>query len=292
MPIILENEHLRLAIDPCGAQLRSLTDKASGQEILWQPTEGIWMDSAPWLFPLIGQLRGGSFRWQGRQYPMPMHGFAGKAAFALEKCSADEAVLSLEESEATLAVYPWKFRLETTVGLSGKRVFVRAKVVNKDAADMYFSIGAHPGLRCAIGDQLLMNNPSELPVYRLNEANHLLRNVPAETLPAHTSLTLEETLFDADAMLLGGGRVTELLLHRKSGRDVRFTCDETPWLGLWSRKRAGLPYVCIEPWFGVDDPEDASGDVTQKLDIQMLPPQMEFVMNYAMDILDREENEG
>lgn len=292
MLLTLENQHIRLAIDPCGAQLRSLVNKASGQEYLWQPTEGVWTDSAPWLFPVIGQLRGGAFRYRGKEYMMPMHGFAGRADFTAERVTAEKAVLILEATEDTLAVYPWRFRLETTVRLDGRRVLVQAAVTDLDEDTMYFSIGAHPGVHCAPGDHLVLNNPQELPVYRLNEATHLLRTAPAETLAPHAVLTLEEALFDEDAMLLRGGQVTELLLHRQNGADLRFTCDATPWLGLWSRRRKGLNYVCIEPWFGVDDPEDASGDITRKLDIEHLQPGGQFMMSYTMELLNLEGNEG
>ncbi len=292
MLLTLENQHIRLAIDPCGAQLRSLVNKASGQEYLWQPQEGVWTDSAPWLFPLIGQLRGGTFRHQGREYAMPMHGFAGHADFKAERITAEEAVLTLEATDDTLKVFPWRFRLETTVRLDGKRVIVQAAITNLDEDTMFFSIGAHPGVRCAPGDHLVLNNAQELPVYRLNEDTHLLRTTPAETLAPHADLTLDEALFDEDAMLLRGGKVTEVLLRRQNGRSLIFTCDATPWLGLWSRKRKGLNYVCIEPWFGVDDPEDASGDITAKTDIERLLPGGQFMMSYTMELLDLEGNEG
>ena len=41
-------------------------------------------------------------------------------------------------------------------------------------------------------------------------------------------------------------------------------------LGFWSMSGKGLPYVCIEPWWGLDDPWNASGKIEEKPLIEAL----------------------
>ena len=41
-------------------------------------------------------------------------------------------------------------------------------------------------------------------------------------------------------------------------------------LGVWTKP--GAPYVCIEPWRGMADPEGFTGDIRQKPGIFEVPP--------------------
>lgn len=287
----LENDFLCAEIESKGAQLRSLRFKQRGEELIWQADPAIWKDSAPWLFPLIGQLKGGTYRAMGETYALPMHGFAGDAEFSLVQQDAVRATFILSDSAQTLRVFPWRFSFRVTFQLDGKRLRVTAETENCDTTEMYFSVGAHPGFLCERGDTLSLNNASPVPVYRLNTENHLLCMEERETLPAQATLVLTEDLFDEDAMLLRGGDISALCLCKKAGEALRITCDRTPWLGLWSRKRAGLSYLCIEPWYGVDDPEQADGAIEKKQDIQCLRPGETMSLCYSVARLTDEEGE-
>ncbi|MBR4889160.1 MAG: aldose 1-epimerase family protein, partial [Clostridia bacterium] len=71
-------------------------------------------------------------------------------------------------------------------------------------------------------------------------------------------------------------------LKRADGTGIRFSFGKTTWVGLWSRTKAGLPYICIEPWHGVDDPIDATGKLTEKQDIVHLPAGETFEMHLCI----------
>ena len=66
-----------------GAELVSLAK--GGVEYLWQADPAVWNRSAPNLFPFVGKLNGGVYRYEGKTYPMTPHGFARDMPFALSK---------------------------------------------------------------------------------------------------------------------------------------------------------------------------------------------------------------
>ncbi|HNX49138.1 MAG TPA: hypothetical protein PKL08_03150, partial [Thermoanaerobaculaceae bacterium] len=71
----------RVAIDAVGAELQSLRRLDSDIEYLWQAEPAIWPRRAPWLFPIVGRLRGDTYTWKGNTYHLPQHGFARDRGF-------------------------------------------------------------------------------------------------------------------------------------------------------------------------------------------------------------------
>lgn len=274
--IILKNEMLELQVSPRGAEMQSLITSGNHQQHLWHGDEAIWADRAPWLFPVIGQLKGGRYRYAGREYEMPMHGFASGADFEVTELGSDAAVFRLESNAETLKQFPWRFALDVAYRLNGGTVEITCRVRCLDEQEMFFSFGAHPGFVCAPGDVLRFEQKEKLSCARLCLETHLLR---PERSPVDAAIVLDEALFDEDAMLFAEPAASAAVIERAEGSAVRFEFGRVPWVGVWSRKRKGLPYVCIEPWYGVDDPVDADGDIAHKPDIVRLPAGETFVMN-------------
>lgn len=278
--ITLENESLRVRIASLGAELQSIVTAKDGREQLWHGDPAVWRKRAPWLFPLIGQLRGGAYRYQGVVYDsMPMHGFASQMEFEAEQTGAAEAVFTLRATEETLRMFPWRFVLTIAYALTGDTLAIRCTVRCEDVEEMFFSFGAHPGFACAPGDTLAFDGAGSLTCQRLNLASHLLE--PASEQVGET-IELQEALFDADAMLLRAPACEGVTLRRRDGTGIRYEFGRVPWVGVWTRARGGLPYICVEPWYGVDDPIDADGDIEKKLDIVRLGAGEIFTMNLSI----------
>ena len=144
---------------------------------------------------------------------------------------------------------------------------------------MFFSLGAHPGFVCAPGDVLSFEGAGTLACRRLNQGSHLLEE---RAVGLGEDIELNEELFDADAMLLHAPACEGATLRRRDGTGVRFEFGRVPWVGVWTRARSGLRYVCIEPWYGVDDPVDAQGDIERKPDIVRLPAGDTFEMSLSI----------
>jgi len=66
MKYVLENEKLRVEIDSLGAELKSVKDKSTGQEYMWQADPAFWGRTSPILFPFVGKLKTNSFLHEGK----------------------------------------------------------------------------------------------------------------------------------------------------------------------------------------------------------------------------------
>ena len=170
-----------------GAQLCRVYDKKNGNEILWEGKEPFWRYHAPILFPIVGRVANNEYRYGGKTYSLPQHGFARVSDFAPVHDDATDAGntqvpatgagaagvpaagngtapdhtpvftpasekkslrFRLDNSEKTREVYPFSFRLQVEYLLEGRNVTVRWTVTNPSQEEtMYFSIGAHPAFR-------------------------------------------------------------------------------------------------------------------------------------------------
>src|SRR6187549_3345039 len=106
--VTIANGALTARINPLGAELWSLAD-AQGREYMTDADPAFWTGHAPLLFPIVGALNGGRYRVEGTEYALPKHGFARTSRFELAEHGEDGARFRLAESEATLAVYPFRF---------------------------------------------------------------------------------------------------------------------------------------------------------------------------------------
>ena len=135
---------------------------------------------------------------------------------------------------------------------------------------MYFSLGAHPGFNCEIGDTLRFEQDETLSTQRINSES--LR-IP-ETYPVlenSKDIVITKDIFNEDALILSGYKSKKITLTNKSsGRTVEFTFGDAPYLGIWAKP--GAPYVCIEPWFGVNDSIEKYGEFKNKEGINALQP--------------------
>ena len=50
----LENTNLKITVDSQGAELKSVFNKLTQQELLWQANPNFWGKSSPGLFPIVG----------------------------------------------------------------------------------------------------------------------------------------------------------------------------------------------------------------------------------------------
>ena len=143
--ISIQNAQIKAYFLQKGAELCSLTD-AQGTEYLWQADSTVWGRHAPVLFPIVGKLHQNTYRVDGKSYTLPQHGFARDSVFEIKTQEADYIIFELTFTEASLAVYPYKFRLEILYQLRGNSLEVGYDIYNEDDKIMYASIGAHPGL--------------------------------------------------------------------------------------------------------------------------------------------------
>ncbi len=152
----LENEKFKIIANNHGAELSSISSKEDGTEYLWNGNKKYWGYHAPVLFPIVGKVKNGIYRVDGKEYNLPQHGLARVSEFELIEKSENKLVFELLYSEETLKIYPYKFSLKITYSLVEDGVITAYTVENKDDKDIYFSIGAHPAFMCPIkGGELI-----------------------------------------------------------------------------------------------------------------------------------------
>jgi galactose mutarotase-like enzyme len=273
----LQNDVLKIMVAERGAELKAITALSDGTEYLFNSDPIWWQYSAPVLFPIVGKVHGGKYRAEGREFEVGNHGFARTSYFWLVDATNSTLSFALESNAATLAVYPYKFRLEISYELVGNEVKVFWKVANTDNKEIYFSIGAHPAICCPISyrenftDCYLKFNRAEKSARIPLAANGLLTHDRIPTLDG-TELDLNYELFKGDALIFDDLKSDEVsVCSRKSSKSLTVRAKNFPYWGFWTPVRGGAPFICIEPWLGHADYEDFSGELKDKEGIIKLP---------------------
>jgi galactose mutarotase-like enzyme len=299
---IVEGAGLTLTVRRLGAEMIGLARRRPGREpldLLWRSARlddppRFWKSHATLLFPIVGRLEGLRSRTTDgvEVHFHKLHGFARDRRFALLGRAGDAAHYALHytlvSDAETLELYPWRFELWATYELFPDRLTQTLTVVNREARPLPFQLGWHPGfntpfaageksgchLRLPAGDATLVVNDDECRRTGERRAIALSGDFP------FTEIGLDRTYMFDFSETPPAARVVELLDPDQSvGLRVRF--PDYPHLGLWSD--AGAPFICIEPWQGMDDavvPEPFD----KKFGMLLLPPgaQREFHASIEM----------
>ncbi|MGD1893397.1 MAG: aldose 1-epimerase family protein [Cyclobacteriaceae bacterium] len=278
---VLENEQLTARFKTEGAELISVKDKKSGQEYIWQADPTVWARHAPVLFPIVGRLRDDQYRLNGNTYTMKQHGFARDQDFSVVDQTKAQITFGLTASPATQEQYPFNFVLDIRYTLRERELEVFYQVTNRDQVEMPFSIGAHPAFYCpAQQDQQLQEyhlafEESETLDRHLLD-NGLRTGEVKRLLTDEKILPLHQQLFEEDAMIFKHPASERVSIVQQADGQPLITVQFAgfPYLGIW--QKVGADFYCIDPWYGLADVTDTSGDFTNKEGIQNLSPNEQF----------------
>lgn len=286
----IENEDLKIGVLETGAELCSILNKKTGREYIWQADPEVWGSHAPNLFPVIGMLKDGEYKYEGSTYSLPKHGIIRhNEQIKLKERTEDALVFELLYSEETLKMYPFKFAFRIMFRLKDKLLEVKHQVINLDEKPLYFSLGGHPAFNILysedekIGDySLQFDQKVDLTTEILNE-NGLLGDQTAKILENEQELKLRPGLFDRDALIFRSIESKEVTLHSKTeGAILGVEFNDFKDLGIWAKPNAA--YVCIEPWLGYTDLADASKDFKEKAGNEVVEAQQDFEASYQIRI--------
>ena len=257
-------------ISPIGAELQSLRDGQS-RELLWHGDKAWWTGRAPILFPIVGAIAGDSHPFGEEIRHLPKHGFARRRRFSVVAQTPAAVTLRLEADAETLAAYPYRFRLDITFTAEAATLTTVATVTNLDATTIPASFGYHPAFLWPLpgaGDRadqcVAFERDEPEPASRI-DANGLLRGPEAVNRIVDRRLTLDDSLFDDDALLYLAPRSRKVRFGATNGQGTALdiTFPDMPHLGIWT-KPGGAPYLCIEPWQGYASPSDYTGPLSGK----------------------------
>lgn len=267
----IENDKLIVGVKEFGCELTSIKSKATGYEFMWQGNADVWAGQAPILFPVVGRLIDDKYTINGRDYEMPKHGFARKMPWEFLGSDDNSMSFVLRDTAETHEIYPFEFDLVVTYTLVDTTIKVSHDIKNKSENTMYFSLGAHPAFNCTIGDILSFDENETLYTEKIDLVRSL--RLPDKTLVLNNKkdIIVTEDVFNEDALILSDIKSENITLNLAQGnRKIKFHLGGAPYLGLWAKP--GAPYVCIEPWYGVNDSHVKKTDFSEKDAINSVNP--------------------
>ena len=278
----IENEVLRVGVKELGAELTSVFDKERPYEYLWQGDPAVWAGQSYILFPAIGRLRGDRYTLGGKTYDMPKHGVARKRPFEMVENTGDSMTFLQTEDDDTLKLFPYRYKLYETLRLDGRSLTVDLTVENNNDRPMYFALGGHPGFNCRIGDVIEFESPETLDTAVIDMAEGLRSGETLPVLRNEDRLTITAHSFDNDALILENIKSAFVTVQSFGGkRPIRFFSNAR-WLGVWAKP--GAPYVCLEPWCGIDDSVTSDGVFETKEGNNRLAPGETFTLRWRVEL--------
>jgi len=254
-----------------GAELVGLTWRRGTQtrELLYRgldftPTNS-WDGKAPLMWPATGrnyastlfpsgrqerEITAMGWRYRGKRYPMPIHGFARFLQWRVVASSPSFVRLKLRDTPETRRQFPFGFTLTLEYHLNGNTLTlvhtIRSSAAN--LAAMPFSIGNHAtfnvgrdaSVRFASGGEVILNDRGVPVGERGTPGPQLIRLRDLPPTEARPFLGRE-----ADRVILDDGLGARITSRQSTdcvaqGRPVR--------LNLWGDVQAG--YFAVEPWLG------------------------------------------
>jgi galactose mutarotase-like enzyme len=285
----LENNILSVAISTRGAELQSIIHKDFGLEYMWSGDPKFWGKKSPVLFPIVGELKNNSYQYKDKSYQLNRHGFARDMVFEVTKQDKEGIVFTLNSNEETFAKYPFQFSFSVGYKLDSNRLSVIYVVRNTGKEEMLFSVGGHPAFKIPLVDGTTFEdyflefnhfeNASRWPVSK----DGLIKDTPIQVIEHTDKLPLKKSLFYEDALVFKHLLSRSIyILSSKTSHGLKVNFHGFPYLGVWSAKDAD--FVCIEPWCGIADSGNGSGNLADKEGINILSPGMSFERTWYVEL--------
>jgi len=256
--VTIENEHLKVTIKEKGAELKSVINKETGLEYMWNGDPAFWGKTSPILFPIVGTLKKDTYHYKNKSYSLTRHGFAREATFQITTQRKDCVIFSLSSTPASLQKYPFNFELKVEYRLMRNNLEVSYVVTNGATDDLYFSIGGHPAFKVPLlegttyEDYYLEFDKEENSGRWPISPEGLIEERAVPFLKNSSILKLTRGLFNNDALVFKDVKSKKISIKSAMhlhGLDFYFS--DFPYLGIWAAKNAD--FVCIEPWCGIAD---------------------------------------
>ena len=286
----ISNGQISILVDTLGAELKSLVDESKQQEYMWSADPKFWGRSSPILFPMVGALRDETYRYEGKEYKMPQHGFARDMDFKLYEMTENRLSFSLESSLETMELYPFPFLLIAGFELIDKSVKVTWNVQNKGNKQMHFSIGGHPAFKCPLEENekqwdysITFDTQDRIVSSPINNIGLGIEE-KVEYKLALGILPITKDLFDNGALIIENDQAHCVSLRNVTGEKYLSVSFEAPLFGIWSPAMKNASFICIEPWYGRADKINFTGDLQDREWNNKLEPGEIFDTSYMITI--------
>ena len=114
---------------------------------------------------------------------------------------------------------------------------------------------------------------------------NLLSNQQLPIIKNQNILPLYDKYFTVDALVFKDLKSKSATLrNRKTGKALRVDFPDDKYFLLWHKPNS--PYICLEPWDGIQDIVDSSYDITEKEGIISLDGKKEYNHTHSITIVE------
>lgn len=272
--VTIQNETLRVQIDPMGAELKSV--KKGETEFMWEADPSVWAGSAPVLFPICGRLKDGKYTFEGKEYQLPIHGFAKNTEFEVESLEENRVVFLIKSTEETKKDYPFDFEFRVLFSLNGDTLSVSYSIKNCSEGPLYCSVGAHEAYACPEGIEeytVVFDKEEDMDILEYKDGAFTQDKI--SLIDASNQLPLTDDYFEIDSLIFEGlnsDKVT--LVHRNSSKKITVSFPDHPYFIIWHKP--GGNYICLEPWCGMAALAGTGYELTEKIGIMKIEDEKEI----------------
>ncbi|MDD8048822.1 MAG: aldose 1-epimerase family protein [Thomasclavelia sp.] len=289
--ILLENDFLKVNINPVGAEIHSIIGKKDEINYMWKQDPSQWAHSAPILFPIVGALRNGECKIDNITYKMNQHGFSRNSTYTALHMKKDSVELELKSNDEIKQMYPYIFDLNVHYYLVENMLHCDLYVKNIDKNDIYFQIGGHPAFSCPFQEgedvnsyYLEFENKETCSQKIIDIAKAGMSHTEVPFFDNENRFFVRQALFNNDAIVLKDLKSKCVTLKSlDNDKSLKFHFNNFKYLGIWTAKHVG-GLLAIEPWVGHSDYTDFEGDFKDKEGIVNLKPNEVFKCDFAIEI--------
>jgi galactose mutarotase-like enzyme len=283
---------LRIVVSRLGAELVSLARRdEDGRWVgflyldndLSKPASG-WANHATVMGYFLHRLKNERSQYRGKEIEGGTHSFLRHKLFGPAKTeigtSSAGLTYTISPNEIKTSEYPLRVSLALTYSLEGEDLKISFRFLNQEPELIaHLEFGLHPGFAATSFESFRLEMPPGQYRRWFSPDNYLSGETQEVQHPGG------EMPFDRNQ--LPGSYILELVdvpdrlfVYRDvlSGREVRLSMPETPYLTLWSD---GGPFLCVEPCWGLTDRHEQR-PFEEKDGIQKIAPSEELATGFSM----------
>lgn len=285
----VKKNNISFKVNELGAELKSLV--CDGKEYIWYSDPKFWKRSAPFLFPIVGSMKGHKTIINGKEYTLTQHGFLRDQDFNVVLEEEGKLVLENQYNEETLSKYPFKYKAKVTYEVIDESLKTSVEITNLGEEVMPFNIGGHPAFNCPLYDaetfedyKVVFEKEETFGSPEVVEGGLLNFDNPVYSLENAKEIALKKDLFTIDTILIPKVKSKSVKLLNKEGKGIEFSYPKFSTLAIWTPYNEA-PFVCLEPWIGYNDKHDTNGEYLTKDDLVKLNSNESYEVSYTIKIL-------
>jgi galactose mutarotase-like enzyme len=253
MDYTISSSKIKLTVTDNGGTMKSIVYLPTGEERQWQGDE-FWKSQDVVIFPIIGHA--GEFTVNGKTCALKSHGLIRYATLTLEEKSESKITLSFTSNDETKVNYPYDFIFKISYEVVENKIAV-SYFVKSLGGKMPFYVGGHPGMYAPNGEVVIEFENEEHPVC------YPIDSDKAYKMPKIKRFVANKQFF-AECKTLQLGNLTGGAIYAltEDGYKYEYKAD-CPLVAFWSNE-AGGEYVCVEPWWGINDFANSPSELTLK----------------------------